>query len=126
MEARPRVHGDVVGPAHVELHREIEHPRLPALDDHVEAGGRQAREALVERHPVGLGGGTDVQVVPAGHGRDEGDPKLEAQIGIDKWVYEVGLPDNAVHVKSAAFPAVDALAEAYSKGGPAPAADGRL
>lgn len=50
----------------------------------------------------------------------KGDPKLEAAIGIDKWVYEVGLPDNAVHVKSAAFPAVDALAETYAKGGPAP------
>jgi aminopeptidase N len=52
----------------------------------------------------------------------KGDPKLEAAIGIDKWVYEVGLPDNAVHIKSAAFPAVDALAAAYAKGGPAPAA----
>ena len=52
----------------------------------------------------------------------KGDPKLEAQIGIDKWVYGVGLPDNAVHIKSAAFPAVDALAATYAKGGPAPAA----
>jgi len=52
----------------------------------------------------------------------KGDPKLEAAIGIDQWVYGVGLPDNAVHVKSAAFPAVDALAAAYAKGGPAPAA----
>ncbi len=52
----------------------------------------------------------------------KGDPKLEAQIGIDQWVYGVGLPDNAVHIKSAAFPAVDALAAAYAKGGPAPAA----
>lgn len=52
----------------------------------------------------------------------KGDPKLEAAIGIDTWVYGVGLPDNAVHVKSAAFPAVDALAAAYAKGGPAPAA----
>jgi hypothetical protein len=52
----------------------------------------------------------------------KGDPKLEAAIGIDKWVYEVGLPDNAVHIKSAAFPAVDALAAGYAKGGPAPAA----
>jgi leukotriene-A4 hydrolase len=49
----------------------------------------------------------------------KGDPKLEAAIGIDKWVYEVGLPDNAVHIKSAAFPAVDALAAAYAKGGAA-------
>ena len=52
----------------------------------------------------------------------KGDPKLEAAIGIDKWVYEPGLPANAVHIQSAAFPAVDALASAYAKGGPAPAA----
>jgi aminopeptidase N len=52
----------------------------------------------------------------------KGDPKLEAAIGIDKWVYDVGLPDNAVHVQSAAFPAVDALAAAYAQGGAAPAA----
>ena len=52
----------------------------------------------------------------------KGDPKLEAEIGIDKWVYDVGLPANAVHIKSAAFPAVDALAAAYAKGGPAPLA----
>lgn len=51
----------------------------------------------------------------------KGDPKLEAAIGIDQWVYQPGLPANAVHVKSAAFPAVDALAAAYAKGGPAPA-----
>ncbi|KRA63892.1 aminopeptidase [Caulobacter sp. Root655] len=52
----------------------------------------------------------------------KGDPKLEAAIGIDKWVYEAGLPGNAVHVQSAAFPAVDALAAAFAKGGPAPSA----
>ncbi|CAN5545601.1 M1 family metallopeptidase [soil metagenome] len=50
----------------------------------------------------------------------KGDPKLEAAIGIDAWVYGVGLPDNAVHIQSAAFPAVDALAAAYATGGPAP------
>jgi aminopeptidase N len=50
----------------------------------------------------------------------KGDPKLEAAIGIDRWVYEAGLPDNAVHVTSAAFPAVDALAAAFAQGGPAP------
>jgi aminopeptidase N len=52
----------------------------------------------------------------------KGDPKLEAAIGVDQWVYGLGLPANAVHIKSAAFPAVDALAAAYAKGGPAPAA----
>ncbi|MBO9708808.1 MAG: M1 family metallopeptidase [Caulobacter sp.] len=52
----------------------------------------------------------------------KGDPKLEAEIGIDQWVYQPGLPDNAVHVKSGAFPAVDALAAAYAKGGTPPIA----
>ena len=52
----------------------------------------------------------------------KGDPKLEAAIGVDQWVYGVGLPANAVHVTSAAFPAVDALAAGYAKGGPAPVA----
>jgi leukotriene-A4 hydrolase len=52
----------------------------------------------------------------------KGDPKLEAAIGIDKWVYEVGLPDNAVHIKSSAFPAVDALAAVYAGGAAAPVA----
>jgi aminopeptidase N len=52
----------------------------------------------------------------------KGDPKLETEIGIDQWVYGVGLPANAVHIHSAAFPAVDALAAAYAKGGPAPLA----
>ena len=50
----------------------------------------------------------------------KGDPKLEAAIGIDQWVYEAGLPGNAVHVTSVAFPAVDALAAAFAQGGPAP------
>ncbi|MBU4436314.1 MAG: M1 family metallopeptidase, partial [Alphaproteobacteria bacterium] len=52
----------------------------------------------------------------------KGDPKLEAAIGIDQWVYETGLPANAVHIQSAAFPAVDALAAAYAQGEPAPSA----
>jgi aminopeptidase N len=52
----------------------------------------------------------------------KGDPKLDAAIGIDQWVYEAGLPANAVHIQSAAFPAVDALAGAYADGEPAPTA----
>ena len=50
----------------------------------------------------------------------EGDAALEARIGIDGWVYQPGLPDNAVHVRSTAFPAVDAQATAFAGGGAAP------
>ncbi len=38
-------------------------------------------------------------------------------IGVDAWVYQPGIPANAVHVTSAAFPAVDAAAKAYAAGG---------
>ena len=50
----------------------------------------------------------------------QGDAALEARIGIDGWVYQPGLPDNAVHVRSTAFPAVDAQATAFAGGGAAP------
>ncbi|PTQ13085.1 aminopeptidase [Sphingomonas oleivorans] len=45
-----------------------------------------------------------------------GDRVLEAQIGLDRWVYQPGLPDNAVHVRSDAFAIVDAEAKAFSVG----------
>ena len=37
-----------------------------------------------------------------------GDKALEAKLQLDRWVYEPGLPDNAVHVKSATLAAIDA------------------
>jgi len=49
------------------------------------------------------------------------DKALEDRIGIDRWVYQVGLPDNAVHVTSARFAAVDAAAKAFAGGGGAAA-----
>jgi leukotriene-A4 hydrolase len=49
----------------------------------------------------------------------------EAQaIGVDAWVYRPGIPTNAVHVTSAAFPAIDAAAKAYATGGPVAAVPG--
>lgn len=49
----------------------------------------------------------------------KGDKALEEQLQIDRWVYQPGLPDNAVHVVSAAFPAVDKAAKAFAAGGDA-------
>jgi len=49
----------------------------------------------------------------------QGDAALEARIDIDRWVYQPGLPDNAVHIRSTAFPAVDAQAKAFAAGGAA-------
>ena len=37
----------------------------------------------------------------------KGDQTLEAKLQLDKWVYEPGLPDNAVHVKSATLAKID-------------------
>jgi hypothetical protein len=42
-----------------------------------------------------------------------GDAALEKQLGLDAWVYEPGLPANAVHVKSAALARIDAAAAAH-------------
>ncbi|HEX8388782.1 MAG TPA: M1 family metallopeptidase [Sphingomonas sp.] len=48
-------------------------------------------------------------------------PAEAAAIGVDAWVYRPGLPANAVHVRSDAFPAIDAAAKAFAAGGPASA-----
>ena len=47
-----------------------------------------------------------------------------ARIGVDAWVYRPGIPANAVHVRSDAFPAMDAAARAFAAGGPASAIPG--
>jgi leukotriene-A4 hydrolase len=44
----------------------------------------------------------------------KGDATLEQQLGLDAWVYEPGLPGNAVHVKSEAFAVIDAAAAAFA------------
>ncbi|MFS0773880.1 M1 family metallopeptidase [Sphingomonas sp. 1P08PE] len=46
------------------------------------------------------------------------------RIGVDVWVYRPGIPANAVHVRSDAFPAIDAAAKAYAAGGPVAAVPG--
>ncbi|KSB87585.1 aminopeptidase [Caulobacter vibrioides] len=50
----------------------------------------------------------------------KGDKTLEAKIDVQRWVYQPGLPENAVHVQSKAFEAVDAQAKAFAAGGAAP------
>lgn len=51
------------------------------------------------------------------------DPELEQQIGIDQWVYEPGLPDNALQPSSAALIEVQTQAEDFAAGKPAGAID---
>lgn len=50
----------------------------------------------------------------------KGDKALEQKIDIQRWIYQPGLPENAVHIQSKAFEAVDAQAKAFAAGGPAP------
>ncbi len=45
-------------------------------------------------------------------------PGEAERIGVDAWVYQPGIPANAVHVRSDAFPAIDAAAKAFAAGGP--------
>lgn len=49
------------------------------------------------------------------------DPQTAQTIGLDAWVYQPGLPANAVHIQSPAFPAVDAAAKTFAAGGQAAA-----
>lgn len=50
-----------------------------------------------------------------------GDRALERRLQLDRWAYGTGLPDNAVHVRSATLEAVDAQLRAFNAGGPASA-----
>lgn len=52
-----------------------------------------------------------------------GDQALEAKLQLDRWAYEPGMPDNAVHVKSPQLAAVERAAAAFAAGGPASAID---
>ncbi len=45
-------------------------------------------------------------------------PGEDARIGVDQWAYQPGIPANAVHVRSDAFPAIDAAAKVFAAGGP--------
>jgi leukotriene-A4 hydrolase len=46
------------------------------------------------------------------------DRALEAKLQLDRWAYQPGLPENAVHVQSATLAQVDAQLEAVKAGGP--------
>ena len=47
-----------------------------------------------------------------------GDGALEAKLQLDRWVYEPGLPDNAVHVRSTTLTAIDATLAKVAGGAP--------
>jgi hypothetical protein len=51
-----------------------------------------------------------------------GDAALEQRLMLDQWVYQPGLPSNAVEPHSAAFDRVAAAVNAFTAGGPASAA----
>jgi len=53
----------------------------------------------------------------------KGDKALEAKLQLDRWVYQPGVPSNAVQVKSDTLARVDALLAAFNAGGPASAID---
>jgi aminopeptidase N len=47
----------------------------------------------------------------------KGDAALEQKLGLDAWVYDTGLPANAVHVKSAALEQINQRAAAFAREG---------
>ncbi len=52
-----------------------------------------------------------------------GDRVLEEKLQLDRWAYQPGVPENAVHVQSATLKAIDAQLAAINAGGPAAAVD---
>ena len=52
-----------------------------------------------------------------------GDQALEAKLQLDRWVYGPGLPDNAVHVRSATLAAIDATLARVAAGAPIASVD---
>jgi aminopeptidase N len=50
----------------------------------------------------------------------KGDAALEKKLGLDGWVFEPGLPANAVHASADAFRDVDAAAAAFATSGKLP------
>ena len=53
----------------------------------------------------------------------KGDKALEAKLQLDRWVFQPGIPSNAVHVTSETLAKVDAQLAAFNAGGPASAID---
>lgn len=54
----------------------------------------------------------------------KGDTALEAKLELDRWAYQPGLPDNAVHVHSATLAKVDEAIAAFGKGATVASIDG--
>ncbi|WP_267387009.1 M1 family metallopeptidase [Sphingomonas sp. GC_Shp_3] len=52
-----------------------------------------------------------------------GDAALEKDLQLDRWAYQPGLPDNAVHVRSATLAAIDTKLAAFDAGAPATSID---
>jgi leukotriene-A4 hydrolase len=50
----------------------------------------------------------------------KGDAQQEEKLGLDAWVYQPGLPANAVHITAEAFRQVDAAAAAFAATGKQP------
>jgi aminopeptidase N len=48
----------------------------------------------------------------------KGDQALEAKLQLDQWVYGTGLPDNAVHVRSATLDRIDQTLASVAAGAP--------
>jgi aminopeptidase N len=55
----------------------------------------------------------------------KGDAALEAKLQLDRWAYQPGVPENAVHVRSATLAQVDAQLAAVKAGGPVSAVQPR-
>ena len=53
----------------------------------------------------------------------KGDAALEASLQLDRWAYQPGLPDNAVHVRSATLARIDTVVAAFDKGAPVASID---
>ena len=53
----------------------------------------------------------------------KGDKALEAKLELNKWTYASGLPDNAVHVKSATLAKIDATLAHVNEGAPISSVD---
>ena len=53
----------------------------------------------------------------------KGDAALEAKLQLDRWVYQPGLPDDAVHVRSATLAKIDTQVAAFDKGAPVASID---
>ncbi len=53
----------------------------------------------------------------------KGDAALEASLQLDRWAYQPGLPDNAVHVRSATLAKIDIDVAAFDKGAPVASID---